>query len=393
MELIYTKIDPKESSKQEIQAEINRLQQMANDKGNEEQAIKIFINSIYGACASVWFVGYNTRIAEAITLQGQDMIKYATNILNRYFMDFWHKDKVLHEKLGITQAVSKVHNEVVVYGDTDSTYVSFEEVIASCGWDNTQGKDFIIKLYEYRIEDYINNCFKKYADNYGTENIQALELEKISESSIILAKKKYVLDLVWKDPGVSYAPQSKINSKGVEIVQSSTPAFVRVQLNELLKTIFKEKKNLNVKEFVNQLKTIKEQFKLCDIEDISKSTSVSDYGKFITQDQEVLSIAPKCPIHVRAAGVYNYNLNRSKHKKKYHLIKSGDKVRWYHAKSQNKAESVFAYQPGNYPYEFAPEIDYDMQFSKTIIEPINRFMVAMGFGPIPANLITSARLF
>ena len=393
MKLIHTKIDPKQSSKVEIQSEIDRLQQMANDKENEEQAIKIFINSIYGACASVWFVGYNTRIAEAITLQGQDMIKYATNILNRYFMDFWHKDKKLHEKLGITTTVNKVHNDVVVYGDTDSTYLSFQEVLASCAWDTTDGKDFILKLTEHRLEDYINQCFSKYADTYGTKNIQSLELEKISESAIILAKKKYVLDLVWKDPGVSYVAQSKISSKGVEIVQSSTPAFARKHLKDLLKVIFKEKKNLNVKDFVDKLKDIKEQFKLCDIEDISKSTGVSDYGKGISQDQETLVIASKCPIHVRAAGVYNYHLNNSKNKRKYRLIKSGDKIRWFHAKSKNHAENVFAFQPGNFPYEFAAEIDYDLQFSKTIIEPINRFMVAMGFGPIPANLITSARLF
>lgn len=393
MNLEICKIDPKTASKEDVQSEITRLQQLADDLGNEEQAIKIFINSIYGACASPYFVGYNTRIAEAITLQGQDMIKYATNILNRYFKDFWHKDKTLHEKLGIKHRVEKVINDVVVYGDTDSTYLSFEEVVESCKFEGDI-KQLIIGMYNHRLEDYINTCFAKYAARYGTDNIQALELEKISASAIILAKKKYVLDLVWKDPGVSYDPQSKINSKGVEIVQSSTPSFARTQLNELLKTLFREKKNLNVKEFVSQLKTIKENFKLCDIEDISKSTSISDYMKYITQDQEKLVIGPKCPIHVRAAGCYNYQLNGTKWKRKYSLIGAGDKVRWYHAKKDSPtSQGVFAYQPGNYPYEFAPEIDYDLQFSKTIIEPINRFMIAMGFGPIPSNLVTSARLF
>lgn len=393
MDLKFCKLDPEGSSKEDIRSEISRLQQLADDLGNEEQAIKIFINSIYGACASPYFVGYNTRIAEAITLQGQDMIKYATNILNRYFKDFWYKDKVLHDKLGITGPINKVINDVVVYGDTDSTYLSFEEVIASCNFEG-DCKKLINDMYKHRLEGYINTCFTKYGDKYGTKNIQALELEKISASAIILAKKKYVLDLVWKDPGVSYEPQSKINSKGVEIVQSSTPSFARTQLNELLKTLFREKKNLNVKEFVNQLKTIKENFKLCDIEDISKSTSISDYMKYITQDQEKLVIGPKCPIHVRAAGCYNFALNGSKHKRKYNLITAGNKVRWYFAKKETtNDQGVFAYQPGNYPYEFAPEIDYDLQFSKTIIEPINRFMIAMGFGPIPSNLVTSARLF
>jgi DNA polymerase elongation subunit (family B) len=393
MELVYAKIDPTTASKEEIQTEISRLQQRQNDCGNEEQAIKIFINSIYGATASPYFVGFNIKVAEAITLQGQDMIKYATNILNRYFMEFWHKDVEAHQALGITTPVNKVSQEVVIYGDTDSTYVSFEDVLASCKWKG-EGIGFILALYKFRLEGYITNCFKKYGDKYHTDDIQKLELEKISESSIILAKKKYVLDLVWKESGVRYKPQSKINSKGVEIVQSSTPSFARTQLNELLKTLFREKKSLDIKKFVSQLKDIKEQFKLCDIEDVSKSTSISEYQKYISQDQEKLVILPRCPIHVRAAGVYNYRLNNSKFKRKYRLIGPGDKVRWYFTKRENGVgQDVFAFQPGNFPYEHAPEIDYDQQFAKTIIEPINRFIIAMGYGAIPANLITSARLF
>ena len=34
--------------------------------------------------------------------------------------------------------------------------------------------------------------------------------------------------------------------------------------------------------------------------------------------------------------------------------------------------NVFAYAPGERPYEFAPNIDYDTQFEKTILDPINQ---------------------
>ena len=284
-----------------------------------------------------------------------------------------------------------VANDILVH---NSVYATFEEVIASCNYPGT-GTEFIIQLYELRLEEYINKCFDGYAKKYHTDNIQALELEKISESAIILAKKKYVLDLVWKDPGVFYDAQTKLNSKGVEIVQSSTPSFARKNLNELLKILFKEKKNLDVKKFVDRLKDLKEQFKLSGVEEISKSTSIGDYEKGISQDKEKLVIESRCPIHVRASGHYNYILNNNtKMKRKYQLIRSGDKVRWYFCKTDRPDDNgVFAYQPGNFPHEIAPEIDYDTQFTKVIIEPINRFIVAMGFGSIPPNLITSTRLF
>lgn len=392
MEFKYMSIDPKTATKAELKKEFERLDQMRAGYEGEEQAVKIFINSIYGASASPYFAGYNIRVAEAITHQGQEMDKFAIKIMNRYFMDFWYKDKEAHEAMGIKCEVQKITREVVVYGDTDSIYVSFEDAIKSCNWDG-DGTSFILALYNVRLESYINKCFEKYAKDYNTDNIQALELEKIAESAIILAKKKYALDLVWKDPGVHFEAQSKIDTKGVEIVQSSTPAFVRDHLKRLLKTLFKEKTKLNIKDFVEELRVTKEKFKLCELEDISFSRSISDYEKYILEDREKLKIGEKCPIHVRAAGIYNYKLNTSKWKKKYQLIKAGNKIRYYHAKSNNDAENVFAYQPGNFPYEFAPEINYELQFSKTIIEPINRFVIAMGFGAIPENLITSKRLF
>ena len=99
----HCKIDPKTASQEEIRSEISRLTLLMNEKYNEEQAIKIFINSVYGATASPYFVGYNVRVAEAITLQGQEMIKFVSKIINRYFLEFWHRDKELHQKIGLTK--------------------------------------------------------------------------------------------------------------------------------------------------------------------------------------------------------------------------------------------------------------------------------------------------
>lgn len=396
MDLKYCKIDLEKSTREEILEEIERLRGLKNEKQNEEQGIKIFINSIYGASASAYFIGYNINVAESITLQGQDLIFFATKILNKYFQQHWHKDTKLHQQLGINTKVDKVISDVVVYGDTDSCYLSFQDVVKSCNWPNENGKDLVLDIYKYRLKEYIENCFDIYAKKYGAENIQKLELEKIAHSGIILAKKKYVLDLAWKDPGISYESLKKISSTGVELVQSSTPKFCRTHLLDLLEILFKEKHNLNLVKFTEKLRELKEQFKLSDITEISKNTSISDYNKYIIQDKDKLSIASKCPVHVRAAGIYNFKINSDlKLKRKYPLIKAGDKVSWYYAKPtfNEKDFDVFAYTPSTHPYEIAPAVDYDRQFSKVIIEPINRFVETMKFGAIPSNLITSKRLF
>jgi len=390
----HCKIDPKTASREEILAEIGRLELLMNLKMNEEQAIKIFINSVYGATASPYFVGYNVKVAEAITLQGQEMIKFVTRIVNRYFNDFWHRDKDLHAKIGLKR-VDHIKSEVAVYGDTDSCYVTFQEVVKGCDW-NDDPRKLIHLIYKNRLQEYLDKNFATMAKNSGTDNIQDLEMETISHSGIFLKKKKYVLDMAWKSGGgggIYYESLQKIKATGVEIAQSSTPAFARTKIKELLKIIFQERGKLNMRKFSDMLKRDKEAFALDSIENISMSANVNDYEKGVGEDRKKLIVNDHCPMHVRAAGFHNYLLNNSKWKNKYQLIKSGDKVRYYYAKNKEGGENVFAYLPGNYPVEIAPAVNYDVQFAKCIIDPINRFIAATGLPPLSPELIVKTQLF
>ena len=54
---------------------------------------------------------------------------------------------------------------------------------------------------------------------------------------------------------------------------------------------------------------------------------------------------------------------------------------------------MFGFLPGNFPYEFAPSVNYDLQFEKTIVEPFNRILEAVGFNPVPGNLMYARSLF
>lgn len=548
---------------EEIDKEIKRLQHLANAYNNEQMGIKIFLNSIYGACASVYFVCYNPDLAEAITLQGQDIIKFSALVLNKYFKEIWHKDKKLHEKLGLTH-VEKVELDVSVYGDTDSidkdsilrtnkgsisieklyenevknisnveispfgheviipkdinvlnysknnkivfskvkklirhkvskekwqlktktgkeifvtndhslivfrngkkikikpyktkqsdkvliitkiidieklqieykfdeietcepvgnfdneyvydiemddethtfigndilvhnsVYCSFEEVVNGCNYDGNSNK-LIYDINKFRLKEFLNNAFEQYAKKWNTKNIQDFELESIARSAILLAKKKYVQDMAWQLPDIEFKPQEKIKASGVEIVQSSTPLFSRKYLVDILKIIFKYKKDLKLRDFVNELKKLKQEFLASEISDISFGSSIGDYEKGIANDKEKLEILPHCPMHVRGAGNHNFIINNDKKlRKKYSLIKTGDKIKYYHALSDMGECNVFSYLPGSFPYECAPSVDYEKQFEKAFIEPLNRFIDALGFQTLSSNLIISKSLF
>jgi len=386
------KINPYECTIEELENEIKRLKDIKEEYFNLEQSIKIFINSVYGACASPFFVGYNIHVAEAVTLQGQDLIKYANKVIDDYFINLWHKDIELHKNLGLTYVNPIKEKSVCIYNDTDSTYVTFDPLLKSCDSpkDRNEIIDFILKIKELRLSKYLAEKFDEYAKERNTQDIQNLELEKISYSSLMLAKKKYILDIAWKDPGVRYDPQKKITPTGVEIVQGSTPKFARKALKELLNIIFERGKNLEYGELVKKLKEYKAQFVLQDPDDISKTVSIGDYEKYVLEDRKEIKLDNKCPINVRAAAIYNNTLFNTKWKSKYNLIKTGDKIKHYYAKGAN---DVFGFLPGDYPYEFALPVDYDLQFEKVIVEPFNRFIEPLGFNPIPGNLIYAKSLF
>lgn len=380
------------SEVQELKEKIERLTALKNELKNEEQAIKLTMNSIYGAIGNSWFVCFNPEVAEAVTLQGQDLIKHSEKILHKYFHEFWHKDKELHDKLGLTN-VKKIHRPMVVYGDTDSNYVTFQEVVASCeGWEGSD-KDLILAINEHRLVGYLKKCFDIYAEKWGTDNYQDFEMETLSINGIFLGKKKYVTNIVYSD-GVHSEPLSSIKTTGVEMVKGGTPSFVREKLIYLTKFIFSRGRSFELREFVQELKAIKKDFKAQEPENISVAVNVNNYQKFVLNDTTALEVAKGCPIHVRASAYHNFLLNSTKYKDKYPLIGGGEKVRFYFVKVKNPGDNnVFAYSQGTYPYEFAPPIDFDQQFTKTILDPINRFIEVMGHNPISPNLFMINTLF
>lgn len=279
-----------------------------------------------------------------------------------------------------------IANDILVH---NSCYVVFDPIIKSCGYQGDK-VDFILNIKNLRLDKFLDKKFEEYAKKFNTKNIQNLELEKISYSSIQVAKKKYILDLAWNNAGVRFKPQEKIKHVGIEIVQGSTPKFARKVLKELTKMACAQGKSLQYAEVVKKLKEYKKAYVLQSPEDIAKTQGLGDYEKYCLEDKREIRLADKCPQNVRASAVYNHIILNSKWKTKYNIIRTGDKVKFYYTKDDSE---VFGFLPANFPYEFAPEVNFDLQFEKTIIEPFNRILETMGFNPVPGNLIYSKALF
>jgi DNA polymerase elongation subunit (family B) len=389
-----------ELSPSEGKALVAHYEQLAAKYTAYEQAVKLALNSIYGAFGNKWFHFFNIDIAESITLQGQNAILYSETILNKYFNEFFYKDTAVHEHFDIKVRYSP-EMPAVIYIDTDSCYVQFEEMYNSIEWNGEKPSidQFILEIYAFRLKDYIVKCMEKYAAARNTDNFLAFELETIAYNGIWMSKKKYIQNIAWDDKLEAidrHAPLSKVKTIGFDTIQSSTPKFVRDKLVEALKILFKKQDKPSpgdLQELVQFMKETKKQFKLCNVDAISFNKRTNNIDKYIVDDQIELQYGLKCPPNVKAAGYYNYLLNQNKkYKNKYRLIGNGEKLKIYHS-ADTSLSDMFSYLPGDYPYEFAPPVDYDVQFEKSMIDPLNRVLKAIGLQTLDTNLIYATSLF
>jgi hypothetical protein len=224
------------------------------------------------------------------------------------------------------------------------------------------------------------------------------ELETVAYNGIWMSKKKYIQNIAWDDKLETtdrHPPLKKVKTIGYDTIQSSTPKFVREKLVEALKIIFRRgtKPTANeLQELVTFMKNSKKEFQMANIDDISFNKRTNNIDKYIVDDQIEFQIGLKCPANVKAAGYYNYLLNNnSKYKTKYKVIANGEKLKIYHCKSP--ISEVYAYMPGDHPYEIAPPVDYDTQFEKSMIDPLNRVLSAIGLQTLDTNLIYASALF
>jgi DNA polymerase elongation subunit (family B) len=388
-------------TKDEAELLVKHYKQLSAKYTAYEQAVKLTLNSIYGAFGNKWFHFFNIDIAESITKQGKNAILYSEAILNKYVQEFWHKDTKVHEQFGLT-VKGKIEKPAVIYIDTDSCYVQFQDLYESIVW-NDESKalsidEFILAFYAFRLKDYIKACMQKYADARNTDNFLVFELESLAYNGIWMSKKKYIQNIAWDDKLETtdrHPSLKKVKTIGFDTIQSSTPKFAREKLVEALRILFSSQTTPGADELqqlVSFMKETKKEFQLANIDDISFNRRTNNIEKYIVDDQIEFQVGLKCPANVKAAGYYNFNLNNNKKfKNKYKLIGNGEKLKIYNCKTP--ISEVFAYLPGEHPYEIAPKVDFDTQFEKSMIDPLNRVLKAIGLQTLDTNLIYASALF
>lgn len=363
------------------------LEQKIKSLDLKQNAIKILINSFYGAFGNRYFYFHNNDIAQSITLQGQDLIKFSIKAINHYFLNMWHLDKELHERLGIDSAkIHKIDRESAIYTDTDSVYSCIEYAINSIQKDiqlnDEEALQFCLDINKYRLHGYFEKCFEKYAQHFNTKNRQNFELENISRAGIFVAKKKYVLEVASK--GTKLLAKRYLMIKGLEAIQASYPIWARKHLQEIYWILLDKGYDLDLEnDLIPVMQTMKAEMESLSIDDIAFNFSVRVYEEHL-RSLNPLVIEKGMPIYGRASAYHNHVIKKTNNQK-YALIRGGSKIKFYYTDVNPYDFDVFAYSPGFFP-DFALPINREQQFFRLIVEPINKLLIAMGFSALNSKL-------
>jgi DNA polymerase elongation subunit (family B) len=331
-----------------LSREINQLE-------NRQMAIKILLNSLYGAIGNQHFRYFDQRIAEGITLSGQLSIQWAERCINDEMNKILKTDNV----------------DYVIAMDTDSLYINFGPFIKKLApKDPVKALDKICaEHFEAVLQKGYDNLFRQM--NAYT-NRMIMEREAIADRGIWMAKKRYILN-VHNNEGVQYK-EPKLKIMGIEAIKSSTPQVVRDKFLQVFKIIISGSE-IDTRKFINDFKS---EFKSLPPEAVSFPRGCSEVKKY--SDRKTI-FKKGTPIHVRGALLYNDQIKDKALDKKYTPIQNGEKVLFSYLKMPNPIRQNVISFPDYIPPEMnlARYIDYETQFSKTFLDPIEPILDAVGW--------------
>ena len=190
---------------------------------------KIFLNATYGAYLNTAFRFFDPRLGRSVTLTGRCITKH-----------------MIREGCRVMTGNYDFDRDAIVYGDTDSAYLTMVKYLKDKGVEaSMDNADEIIKIADGLGED-INQSFPAFMDRdflIGEERGGVIRAgrEVVADSGLFgdNVKKRYALHVI--DNEGERCDKMKI--MGMETRRSDTPAYIQDFLEDRLTDVVKHRKS------------------------------------------------------------------------------------------------------------------------------------------------------
>jgi len=321
--------------------------------------------------SNIWFRYFDIRMAGSVTCCGQVSVKGSAKFLQDEIRGLQNK-----------------------YTDTDSIFLDLQPFIDA----RFKGKknnfvaehDFCMKMGQVVIEPKLVEFFDRLTDGLNTKrNTLVMESEALADTWLIVEKKKYSMRIVndegeemfdratgklgkWNFDKTEFKEgQVKLKTKGLTLIQSTTPAYARKKLKKSIELIFDTRDEALVK---SELKKWKEEFMTLPFEEIAMPRSVSTFNKY-------LQGASGAQAHVRSAIRFNEMLEETGLDKKYRKIHQGDKIRFAYLKEPNIFGTDVISCLDHFPKEWEGKtpVDWNKQWEKCVVSQLDKIFDKIGW--------------
>lgn len=208
--------------------------------------------------------------------------------------------------------------------------------------------------------------------------------EIIADRFLLLKKKKYLCRLRANEATVFPVDSPKTKAMGVELIKSSTPKFSIEHMSDALPILF-DGTQKDLREWFEKCKT---EFLNAPISDIVANMTVNRIDYDLRKDLGI-------PLNSRASLIYNEFIKKNNLEGSFNLIQAGDKIKYIYLKTPNTLgetikntsgrsvkttyPNVIAFTDDNFIQYIKDYIDYDTQFEKTLIKPLEFMTNAINF--------------
>ena len=339
---------------------------------NLQYALKICLNSIYGALATTGcpFL-HPIGLAQSVTRAGR-----FANTMGVKFYKQW-----LQENYGISEDYV-----VAPGGDTDSFFMNLEAVtkdfIKKYGWDdnmNNWTKEQKIQMWnhmqKFTDEYLVPHVQDVITKEFHTTNAKVMKygLEYMTSGGIFEGKKHYIVHKI-VDEGPKVVDKFKYT--GIELKKAVVPPEIKKFMKDIYFTAVLDPK-FNADAARKKMDEVYQEILKMSPNQLAKwqgyGTETQMDG-FLQESKGATGIG-KC------ANYYNQIVRKLGLDKKYALINVKDKVQTIYLKSTNKyGISQIGFPPKQWPKEFDDifEIDYPKMMEKVVISPLKGMLTALG---------------
>ena len=328
----------------------------ADEKKVLQKALKNAINSLYGALANKFFPMFNQDMARSITGNGRFFINLTGS----------NVDKYLHD-------LAKSEKPYWIYSDTDSCYFALNKIGDALSKDKNlrDSKNTINEFIESKIQPKVEESILEMKEVFNAVDDQKIGMKRevIFKGAVWLAKKKYFMRELDSE-GIEYLDEDnpEIKKQGIEIVKSSTPPFSRKYLNDATLIILEKDKD-TLKKFLQE---VRQKFTCQKLMDIAKTSSVNsldydlDNDKFDENGRKI-----SIPINSRSVLVTNRYIKENNLQLEHNLLTENEKIKMLYLKMPNPLNSdSFAFNTEKFAQLFKDYIDYDTNFEKLFLKPL-----------------------